>query len=75
MTVRWFVTAGLIALPLLAQAECGWLLMTPPVTPMKPVPLEQWFDIKFQEGRFKQINADLTAPLKQWGAVPSLRLG
>jgi hypothetical protein len=29
MTVRWFATLGLVAIPLLAQAECGWLLMVP----------------------------------------------
>jgi hypothetical protein len=29
---RWLVTTALTVLPVLAQAECGWLLMVPPVT-------------------------------------------
>jgi hypothetical protein len=29
---RWLVATALTVLPMLAQAECGWLLMTPPVT-------------------------------------------
>jgi hypothetical protein len=48
MMVRWFVTAGLVAIPLLAAAECGWVLMLPKVVgPNEQMgPLSSWYQEK-----------------------------
>ena len=31
MRLMWLAVIGLVAVAMLAQAECGWLLMTPPL--------------------------------------------
>jgi hypothetical protein len=30
MRLKWLAVIGLVAVPMLARAECGWLLMMPP---------------------------------------------
>ena len=31
MRLMWLAVIGLVAVPMLVRAECGWLLMTPPL--------------------------------------------
>jgi hypothetical protein len=40
MRLKWLAVIGLVAVPMLAQAECGWLLMVPPLFDRhgKPIP-------------------------------------
>ena len=45
MNFKWLAMAGLVAFPMLAEAECGWLLMVPPrVGPGLTLPLFSTWD-------------------------------
>jgi hypothetical protein len=76
LTLAVIALIGLAAVPTLAQAECGWLLMVPPDMPVPgstPAPdaWKAWF-----EGYEKQTEANIRAPLShgtQWKAFDSAR--
>jgi hypothetical protein len=50
---RWLVVGALLAVPVLAHAECGWLLMVPRI-----------FDQK--TGNPIEARAAINAPLSEW---------
>ena len=64
-----FVIA-LVVFPMLAHAECGWLLMVPPVSPGPKAPMVEWR----QEGAFDSARdcvagqASLATAYKSWEA-------
>jgi hypothetical protein len=70
MSLKWLTVIGLVIVPVLAQAECVWLLMAPPITDPK-APISVWY----QAGAYYSAEAcerGKAAFIDGWRKIPPI---